>query len=113
MALALTSSLHGLAASGHFPRTPADGSGPGPVILFGSIAAVIVCLLAGIATAARLVPWYAAVIGGGLAVLLAPLVLQRFTDNFVNGRAALLVFAAIGAVLALALVSMSGGLTFP
>ena len=52
----------------------------------------------------RLIPWYAAVIGGGLAILAAPLGLQQFSDRFVNGRAALLSFAATGGVLALLLL---------
>ena len=49
----------------------------------------------------QLIPWYAAVIGGGLAILAAPLVLQQFPDRFVDGRAALLSFAAAGIALAL------------
>jgi hypothetical protein len=37
---------------------------------------------------------------GGLAILAAPLVLQQFPDRFVDGRASLLSFAAVGALLA-------------
>src|SRR6478735_3402224 len=55
----------------------------------------------------RLIPWYAAVIGGGFAILVAPLVLQQFPDRFVDGRASLLSFAAAGALLALLLVRLS------
>ncbi|HEY6860178.1 MAG TPA: hypothetical protein VI358_10385 [Pseudolabrys sp.] len=47
-----------------------------------------------------MIPWYAAVIGGGLAILAAPLVLQQFTDTFVDGRASLLSFAGAGVLLA-------------
>jgi hypothetical protein len=99
MALVLTASLYGLAISGHFPRKQA--SDIGSIVLFGSIAVVIICLIAGIGAAARLMPWYAAIIGGGLVVLAAPLVLQCFPDRFVDSNAALTAFA--GAVLGLAI----------
>ena len=68
-----------------------------------TIASLVVALLA----AWRLIPWYAAVIGGGFAILVAPLVLQQFPDRFVDGRASLLSFAAAGALLALLLVRLS------
>ena len=41
------------------------------------------------------VAWYAAVIGGGLMVLIAPFVLQPFGDKFVNGRVAPLLLSAL------------------
>jgi len=108
VALVLAASLQGLAASGHFPRSR---RGPAaalePVVLFGSIAVVIVCLAAGIAAALRLIPWYAAVIGGGLSILAAPPVLQRFSDRFVDGSRALATFAAACAVFALLLIWMA------
>jgi hypothetical protein len=47
-----------------------------------------------------LIPWYAAVIGGGAAILLAPLALQVFPDRIVDGKIALIGFAAAAAVLA-------------
>ena len=56
MALVLAVSLHGLAASGHFPRGQRKStvaSGFGSVLLFGSIALVVVCFVAGIAAAAQ------------------------------------------------------------
>ena len=99
--------LYALAASGHFPRehrTPTLTSGTGFIVLYGSIVVAILCLAAGLASAWRLIPWYATVIGGGLAILAAPLGLQQFSDGFVNGRAALLSFAATGGVLALLLL---------
>ena len=103
-ALLLVLSLHALAASGHFPRAhraPALASGLGPAILHGSIVVAVICLVAGMILSWQLIPWYAAVIGGGLAILAAPLVLQQFPDRFVDGRAALLSFAAAGIALAL------------
>jgi hypothetical protein len=109
-ALLLVFSLHTLAASGQFPRAhraPALASGLGAIILYGTIAVAITSLMAALLAAWRLVPWYAAVIGGGLAILAAPIVLQTFPDRFVDGRASLLSFAATGALLALLLVWLS------
>jgi hypothetical protein len=106
-ALLLALSLHALAASGHFPRTRRGAelaSGTGSAMLYGSMAIVMACLLIGLGSAWHLIPWYAAVIGGGLAILVAPLVLQQFPDRFVDGRASLLAFAAASLVLALALI---------
>jgi hypothetical protein len=107
VALLLVFSLHTLAASGQFPRehrTPALASGLGAIVLYGTIAVAMTSLAAALLAAWRLVPWYAAVIGGGLAILLAPLVLRQFPDRFVDGRASLVSFAAAGALLALLLV---------
>lgn len=109
MALAMALSLHALAASGHFPRkhcSPALSAGAGPLILFASIAIALLCLAVGLTLAWRLVPWYAAIIGGGAMVLTAPLVLQLFPDSFVDGRGALIAFAGIGLALALIMVTI-------
>lgn len=103
IALMLALSLHGLAASGHFPRehrAPALASGIGRLILYGSMLLALLCLIVGLISAWRLIPWYAAVIGGGIAILMAPLVLQKFSDRFVDGRSALITFSGSGAVLA-------------
>src|SRR3954468_14332695 len=107
MVLVLALALLGLSASGHFPRehrAPPLTSGPGRSILYGSTAVALICLAVAIVDAWLLIPWYAAVIGGGLAILSAPLVLQRFPDRFVNGRGALLAFAGVSVVLAAFLV---------
>ena len=112
-ALLLFGSLHVLAASGQFPReqrAPALASGFGGFILYGSIAVAFTSLLVAFFAAWRLIPWYAAVIGGGLAILAAPLVLQKFTDRFVDGRGSLLSFAGAGGLLALLLIWLAGGL---
>lgn len=104
-ALILTAALHGLAASGHFPLQPkALASGAGAVLLFGSMALVAVSLVGGIVCALRLVPWYSAIIGGGIALLAAPLVLAWFPDRFVDGRGALVTFAAASVILAILLL---------
>jgi uncharacterized membrane protein len=110
-ALLLFVSLHALSASGQFPRehrAPALASAAGAFILYGTIAVAFLSLLAAVIAAWRLIPWYAAVIGGGLAVLAAPLALQKFSDRFVDGRASLLSFAAAGAILALLLIWLIG-----
>ena len=109
MALLLALSLYGLAVSGHFPRehrAPVLAPGLGAIVLFGTIAVAIVCLAAALASVWYLIPWYAAVIGGGLSILVAPLVLQQFSDSFVNGRGALLSLCAASAVLALLMIQL-------
>ena len=103
--LTLMLGLHGLSASGHFPRehrTAALRSLLGVVILHGTILVGLTALIAGLWAAWRLIPWYAAVIAGGLAILAAPLVLHEFSDSFVDDRRSLLSFA--GASLALAIM---------
>ena len=110
-ALFLFVSLHVLAASGQFPRehrAPALMSRLGVIVLYGTIGIAFTSLLVAFFAAWRLIPWYAAVIGGGLAILAAPLVLQQFTDNFVDGRASLTSFAGAGALLALLLIWLAG-----
>ena len=109
--LLLFVSLHALAASGQFPRehrAPALMSGGGAIVLYGTIAVALISLLAALFAAWWLIPWYAAVIGGGLAILAAPLVLQQFTDRFVDGRTSLVSFAGAGALLAFFLVWLAG-----
>ena len=104
--LMLMLSLHGLAAAGHFPyahRAPPLRSAFGAVILFGTLGVAVICLGAGLYTAWAQIPWYAAVIGAGVMVLLAPLILQLFPDRVVDGRAALIGFATIETILALML----------
>jgi hypothetical protein len=72
------------------------------VILHGSILIALTALIAGLWAAWRLIPWYAAVIAGGLAILAAPLVLQECSDSFVDDHRSLLSFA--GASVALAII---------
>ena len=111
--LLLFVSLLALAACGQFPRehrAPALASGSGAFILYGTIAVAFISVLIAFFAAWRLIPWYAAVIGGGLAILAAPLVLQKFTDRFVDGRGSLMSFAGAGGLLALLLIWLAGGL---
>ncbi len=93
------------AASGQFlqflheHRTPALVLELGAFILYGAIAVAFASSLVAFIAALRLIPWYAGVISGGLAILAAPLVLQQFTDRFVDGRASLVRFSGIGTLL--------------
>jgi hypothetical protein len=110
MVLLAAASLHGLAASGQFPREHRAASlqsATGAAILYGSIAVTLLSLLAGVLFAWQTIPWYAAVIGGGAPVLFAPLLLRLLPDSFVNGRAALLVFSAIAAASAFVMLKLS------
>ena len=104
--LMLAVSLHGLTASGHFPREtrlPAMATGAGLAVLWLTILIVLGCLVVGLIAAWRLIPWYAAVIGGGGGILVAPLVLQWFPDRFVDGKRGLISFAAAAMLLSLLL----------
>src|SRR5439155_23323020 len=95
--------LYGLAASGHFPaefRSEKLRRGWGALVLWGTMIATGLAGAAALVLAWRALPWYATVIGGGAALLFAPLLLQSLPDSFVNGRRALLVFAAGAVVLA-------------
>jgi hypothetical protein len=108
-ALMLFASLHGLSASGHFPRgsrLPDMATGAGRAVLWGSIVVTALCFFVALAAAWLLIPWYASVIGGGGAVLVAPLVLRWFPDRFVDGKAALVAFAATATVLAVMLLGL-------
>jgi hypothetical protein len=105
--LLFAAAIYGLAALGHFPastRQEAMRRGAGPAVLWGTMAVVALSVAIALATAWLMIPWYAAIIGGGIAVLVAPLVLQYFSDRFVDGRGALHTFAGAAAVLAVVLI---------
>ena len=100
-------SLYSLAASGQFPydcRAPTLVTRFGAAVLYGSIVLTLASLPAALFAAWQLIPWYAAVIGGGLTILMAPLVLQWFSDRFADGRGALIVFSVSAAALAAVLL---------
>lgn len=104
-AMVLTVALYGLTASGHFPaehRAETLKSAGGATLLWGTMALSVVTALAALFIAWIALPWTAAVIAGGGVLLMAPLVLQLFPDSFVDGRASLIAFSAIGAALSLA-----------
>ena len=102
MVLLLVVCVFVMTAAGHFParfreqifRTPS-----GAAILWGSIFIVGVSAIVAIAFAIQVLPWYAAVIGGGLMVLAAPLLVQPFPDRAVDSPQALLILAAVALAL--------------
>jgi hypothetical protein len=109
MIVVLAVCLGGLAASGHFPREhrePVLRSAAGSAILYGSIAVAALSLAFAVSAAWRSIPWYAAIIGGGMVLLATPLLLRPLPDAFVNGRGALILFAGIAGVAAIAIVSI-------
>ncbi len=94
--------LYGLTVSGHFPaelRAPALRSAIGATTLWATLVVAALAAIIAIAAAVRALPWSEIIIGGGAMLLFAPLLLRPLPDRFVNGQAALLVFAG-GAVLA-------------
>jgi len=104
MTLVLVLSLYGLAVSGHFPeehRAATLRTVGGQLLLWGTIALCAALTVCALAFAWHRVPLYAAVIGGGFMVLIAPLLLQPLPDSFVNGRWALLMFTGLGIGLGL------------
>ena len=105
-ALFFIASLFVLAALGHFPRAArneAISHGIGLALLWSTIVIVALCVIVALVAAWRFIPWFAALIGGGTAILVAPLALQYFSDEFVDGRRGIAMFAAIDLVLVLAL----------
>jgi hypothetical protein len=100
--------LYGLTVSGHFPiearrkelKTFIGAVVIGATIASAAVAAIILCLVA-----VHLLPWTAIIIGGGAAVLAGPLLLRVFPDDFVDGIAGLLTFAAAAMVAALLLLA--------
>jgi len=73
--LVLTASLYVLAASGHFPREssrPAMATKGASVTIWLSGLVALLAVAIGVSAACEIVPWYAVVIGAGLAILAAP-----------------------------------------
>jgi hypothetical protein len=104
--LILSVTLQALAASGHFPaahRRLEMQSRRASIVLWLSIDACVISLAAGLWLSLHALPWQAVVIAGGLAVLAGPIVLQQFSDRFVDSWRALISFAACSAACALLL----------
>jgi hypothetical protein len=104
MALVLVLSLYGLTVSGHFPaehRAASLRTGAGRVLLWATMVLCAALAVSVLAFAWQRLPVYAAVIGGGAMVLIAPLLLQPLPDGFVDGRCGLLTFASLGLGLGL------------
>ncbi len=99
----LVIAMYGLCFSGHFPaehQRPELKEWPGRVVLAASILVIAVCAAQALGFALHRLPVAAAIIGAGLALLCAPLVLQSLPDSFVDGRRGLAALAAVAAGLA-------------
>jgi hypothetical protein len=100
--------LYGLTVSGHFPfearskelQSPLGTFVIGATLLSSGLAASLLII-----TASNVLPWTAIIIGGGAALLAGPLLLRAFPDDFIDGLAGLLIFAAAGMVAALLLLA--------
>lgn len=95
--------LYGLSASGHFPqefRAAELTGGTGAAILWGTMLVAAAAMFVTFLLAWRALPWFAVAIGGGMILLMTPLLLQPLPDRFVNGRASLLVFSGSAALAA-------------
>lgn len=106
MAAVLFLALFGLTASGHFPaefRADDLRRGTGAAIMWVTMFLAVFAGGVVILFAWQALPWYAMLIGGGMTLLLAPLLLQPLPDSFVNGRAALATFSGAAGVAALAM----------
>ncbi len=91
-------------AAGHFPaqsRAESFRTPSGAAVLWGSIGLVAISAIGALYFAAATLPWYAAVIGGGLMILTAPLAVQPLPNRVVDSRAALLAFAVLSLALGL------------
>ena len=105
VALVTVLMLFGLTAAGHFPaerRSSTWHCAAGDVILWGSMLVAALSAAAALWFAVRRLPWPQAVIAAGLGLLVAPLVLQRLPDRFVDSRRGLLALAGLAAALAVA-----------
>jgi hypothetical protein len=104
-AIVLVVTLFMLAVSGHFPasdRRPSLQTPGGAALLWGTVMATVATTVVAIIFASRMLPWTAATIAGGAAVLLAPLLLKPLPDEFVDGRRGLVTLAAVAVALAFA-----------
>jgi hypothetical protein len=89
--------LYGLSLSGHFPaeyRSLDLKTGAGVIILWTTLAFVLMATILLLDAALVILPLSAIIIGGGAMLLAAPLILRQFPDRVVNGRAILIVCAA-------------------
>lgn len=103
MAAVLTISAFVITVAGQFPREhrkPALDGPAGAAVLWLTITLAAAAGIATLAFAWRALPWYAAVLGAGLMILIAPYVLHPLPDRVVNGPSALLALAFLALVLA-------------
>lgn len=109
MALVLAVCIFVVVAAEHFPaefRSPDLATTSGTVLLWSAIALMSVSGAIAVYFVFVAIPWYSAIIGGGLMALVAPLLVQPMPDALINGRAALLVLSAAALGLDYAVLSM-------
>lgn len=110
MALVLVVGLFVVVAAEHFPkefRSPDLATMGGTVLLWSTIALIVVSSAIAVYVVFVAIPWYSAVIGGGLMALVAPLLVQPLPDALINGRSALLLLAAIALGLDCAVLAVT------
>jgi hypothetical protein len=101
--LVLAVTLYGLTLSVHFPsehRRPSLKGGVGSAVLWGTAAIATAATMLAVRMGIVALPGYIAIIAGGTAVLIAPLLLKPLPDRLIDGRGGLLLFAGLAALLA-------------
>ncbi len=93
--------LYGLTVSAHFPfeiRAAELQTGIGALTMWTTVvtSAVAAVIVGGVAP--RVLPWTSIIIGGGVVLLAAPLLVRAFPDRFVDRLAGVITFA-VGAML--------------
>ena len=100
--VSLTVFMFVVVAAGMFPaehRTSDLRGAAGSALLWISIVAVGAVAVRAVAFAVATLPWYAAVIAGGLMLLAAPFVLGLLPPRLVGNRAGIVGLATVGIVL--------------
>jgi hypothetical protein len=98
--------LYGLTVSGHFPaaaRRKELQTSTATVAIIATLLTSGVATIIVMAISVNALPWTAIIIGGGAALLASPLLLRALPDEFVDGLAGLLTFAAAAIFTALLL----------
>ncbi len=101
-----------LCLSGHFPfahQQPKLKELPGRLLLAACVLIVAVSIAQLIGLVNRQLPIPVAIIAGGLALLSAPLVLQRLPERFVDGRRGLAALAGLAAAMAYLITRLLAG----
>ncbi|MGE0698741.1 MAG: hypothetical protein AB7O57_06565 [Hyphomicrobiaceae bacterium] len=101
--MVLAVAVHGIVVSVHFPaehRQAALRHGLGAAILWGSIAVAVAVAAVAVRLALTTIPLYAAVLAGGLAILVAPVIVRPLPDALIDSAAGLLLTAGSAALLA-------------
>ena len=109
MALVLVAFTYVMAVSGHFPaksRLAHMATGMNTAILWVTMVLIAASIILACIFTYQMLPSYAAIIGAGLMVLIAPFVLQPFPDRFVDGPAVLIMLTVLALVLDLVMWRM-------